>query len=173
MNDELNEELSAARIEIDAIDSQLLDLLNRRAHCARKIGKIKTAHGEGDFVYRPEREAQVLRRIREKNAGPLPDESVLCFFREIMSACLSLERPLSVAFLGPPGTFSESAAIKHFGHAVVLASQTSIDGVFREAEAGRADFAEVTSSQAKPNTSATSDPLAPTPTSPSRHRKSP
>jgi chorismate mutase/prephenate dehydratase len=141
MNDELDKALSEARVEIDAIDARVLDLVNRRAQCARKIGEIKAAHGEEGFIYRPEREAQILRRIREMNAGPLPDESVACFFREIMSACLSLERPLSVAFLGPAGTFSESAAIKHFGHAAILVSCSSIDGVFREAEAGRADFA--------------------------------
>ncbi|MDR1936097.1 MAG: prephenate dehydratase [Candidatus Accumulibacter sp.] len=141
MDDELRKELSDARGEIDAIDAQLLDLLNRRARCAQKVGEIKARRGEGDFVYRPEREAQVLRRIRESNAGPLADESVTWFFRELMSACLSLEQPLCVVFLGPLGTFSESAAAKHFGHAAHLSPQASIDDVFREVEAGRADFA--------------------------------
>ena len=141
MSDELKKELSAVRGEIDAIDAQLLELLNRRAGCAQKVGEIKAAHGEGRFVYRPEREAQVLRRIQDLNNGPLPNESVTWFFREVMSACLSLERPLSVAFLGPLGTFSESAATKHFGHAAQLLPQTSIDDVFREVEAGHADFA--------------------------------
>lgn len=141
MSDELKKELSAVRGEIDAIDAQLLELLNRRAGCAQKVGEIKAAHGEGGFVYRPEREAQVLRRIQDLNNGPLPNESVTWFFREVMSACLSLERPLSVAFLGPLGTFSESAATKHFGHAAQLLPQTSIDDVFREVEAGHADFA--------------------------------
>jgi chorismate mutase len=75
------------------------------------------------YIYRPEREAQVLRRIQDLNAGPLPDESVTFFFREVMSACLSLETPLGIAFLGPLGTFSESAAVKHFGHAARLAPQ--------------------------------------------------
>jgi chorismate mutase/prephenate dehydratase len=143
MDDELSRKLAKARDKIDAIDSQLLDLVNRRAQCAREIGEIKARHGEGGAIYRPEREAQVLWRIQEKNPGPLPSESVVCFFREIMSACLSLERPLSVAFLGPSGTFSESAAIKHFGHAAKLSPQASIDSVFREVEAGRADFAIV------------------------------
>ena len=143
MSDELKKELSAVRGEIDAIDAQLLELLNRRAGCAQKVGEIKAAHGEAGFIYRPEREAQVLRRIQELNNGPLPDESVTWFFREVMSACLSLERPLGVAFLGPLGTFSESAATKHFGHAAQLLPQTSIDDVFREVEAGHADFAVV------------------------------
>ncbi|MDR3221887.1 MAG: chorismate mutase, partial [Candidatus Accumulibacter sp.] len=127
MSDTLKKELADARGEIDAIDAQLLDLLNRRARCAQKVGEIKARHGEGETVYRPEREAQVLRRIKDKNAGPLPDESVNSVFRELMSACLSLERPLTVAFLGPLGTFSESAAAKHFGHAARLSPQASID----------------------------------------------
>lgn len=143
MSDDLTTELAAVRGEIDAIDAQLLDLLNRRARCAQKVGEIKAAHGEAGFIYRPEREAQVLRRIQDMNAGPLPNESVTWFFREVMSACLSLERPLGVAFLGPLGTFSESAATKHFGHAARLSPQTSIDDVFREVEAGHADFAVV------------------------------
>ncbi len=143
MSDELKKELSAVRSEIDAIDAQLLELLNRRAGCAQTVGEIKAAHGEAGFIYRPEREAQVLRRIQELNHGPLPDESVAWFFREVMSACLSLERPLGVAFLGPLGTFSESAATKHFGHAAQLLPQASIDDVFREVEAGHADFAVV------------------------------
>lgn len=143
MSDDLKKELAGVRGEIDAIDAQLLDLLNRRARCAQKVGEIKAAHGEGGFIYRPEREAQVLRRVQEMNAGPLPNESVTWFFREVMSACLSLERPLAVAFLGPLGTFSESAATKHFGHAAQLQPQASIDDVFREVEAGHADFAVV------------------------------
>lgn len=81
MSDELKKELSAVRGEIDAIDAQLLELLNRRAGCAQKVGEIKAAHGEGGFVYRPEREAQVLRRIQDLNNGPLPNESVTWFFR--------------------------------------------------------------------------------------------
>jgi chorismate mutase/prephenate dehydratase len=143
MNDELKDELTQVRGEIDAIDAQLVDLLNRRARCAQEIGRIKARHGEGEIVYRPEREAQVLRRIKEQNPGPLPDESVARVFRELMSACLSLEHPLSVAFLGPLGTFSESAAAKHFGHAARFSPQMSIDDIFREVEAGHADFAVV------------------------------
>jgi chorismate mutase/prephenate dehydratase len=138
---ELAKELADARDKIDAIDAQLVELLNHRARCAQEVGEIKAAHGEGGFVYRPEREAQVLRRIQEINEGPLSNESVTRFFRELMSVCLSLERPLSVAFLGPLGTFSESAVIKHFGHAAQLRPQASIDDIFRETEAGRADCA--------------------------------
>ena len=143
MNDELQQKLSVVRTEIDAIDGQLLDLLNRRARCAQQVGEIKAQHGEAGFIYRPEREAQVLHRIRQINPGPLPDDSVTLFFREVMSACLSLEQPLGIAFLGPLGTFSESAATKHFGHAAQLMPQLSIDDVFREVEACHADYAVV------------------------------
>jgi chorismate mutase/prephenate dehydratase len=141
MNDALEQELAVARREIDALDAQLLELLNRRAQCARQVGEIKARHGAAGHTYRPEREAQVLRRLQEMNQGPLPDESVTCFFREVMSACLSLELPLQVAFLGPLGTFSESAAVKQFGHAARLLPCASIDEVFREVESGRAEYA--------------------------------
>lgn len=143
MSDDFHNKLSVVRAEIDGIDAHLLDLLNRRAKCAQRVGEIKAGLGEAGFVYRPEREAQVLRRIQEMNRGPLPDDTVTWFFREVMSACLSLEHPLGVAFLGPLGTFSQTAAAKHFGHAARLMPQDSIDDVFREAEASHADFAVV------------------------------
>ena len=141
--DDLQSELAPIRAEIDAIDAELLALLNRRAGCAQTVGHLKARHGQADVVYRPEREAQILRRIQERNPGPLSQESVTWFFREVMSACLSLEQPLGIAFLGPLGTFSESAATKHFGHAARLMPQTTIDDVFREVEAGHADYAVV------------------------------
>ena len=143
MSGELHKRLSVVRAEIDGIDNQLLDLLNRRARCAQTVGEIKASHGDAGFIYRPERESQVLRRIQEMNPGPLSNDSVTWFFREVMSACLSLERPLGVAFLGPLGTFSESAAVKHFGHAAHLQPQVSIDDVFREVESRHADYAVV------------------------------
>lgn len=142
-NKSLSGGLAEVRGEIDAIDAQLLVLLNQRAVCAQRIGAIKATHGESETIYRPEREAQVLRRIQDMNRGPLSDEVVIRFFREIMSACLALERPLGVAFLGPLGTFSESAAAKHFGHAARLLPQDSIDGIFRAVEARHADYAVV------------------------------
>ncbi|MGE5490717.1 MAG: prephenate dehydratase [Actinomycetota bacterium] len=143
MSDELQKELAVVRTEIDSIDAQLLKLLNQRAGCAQKVGEIKSRYGEIGHIYRPEREAQVLRRIQDSNPGPLTDEYVTWFFREVMSACLSLEQPLGVAFLGPLGTFSESAATKHFGHGARLLPQVSIDDVFREVEAGHASYAVV------------------------------
>lgn len=143
MSDQLQKELAVVRNEIDGIDGELLKLLNQRARCAQKVGEIKSRYGESGHIYRPEREAQVLRRIQDSNPGPLTNEYVTWFFREVMSACLALEQPLGIAFLGPLGTFSESAATKHFGHAARLLPQVSIDDVFREVESGHAHYAVV------------------------------
>ena len=139
----LQQELLGVRNEIDAIDAQILDLLNARARCAKKVGEIKARHGEAGFIYRPEREAQVLRRLQERNSGPLASENVTLLFREVMSACLALEQPLTIACLGPLGSFSGSAATKHFGHAAHLSPQNTIDDVFREVEACHAHYAVV------------------------------
>ncbi|WP_035056845.1 prephenate dehydratase [Andreprevotia chitinilytica] len=133
MSDEL---LKQHRDAIDSIDAQMLQLLNERAQHARTIGEIKG----GGVVYRPEREAQVLTRIKQLNQGPLSDETAAKLFREIMSACLALERPLTIAFLGPEGTFSQAAAIKHFGHAATTQACASIDEAFRVVEARSADY---------------------------------
>lgn len=143
MSSPLQQELAGVRAEIDRIDEQLLELFNQRARCAQKVGEIKVRHGDAGFIYRPEREANVLRRIQGINAGPLPNENITCLFRELMSACLSLEQPLSIAFLGPLGSFTGSAANKHFGHAASLIPQASIDDVFREVESGHAHYAVV------------------------------
>jgi chorismate mutase/prephenate dehydratase len=143
MSDDLQKALAGVRAKIDGIDADLLRLLNERARCAQKVGEIKAEHGEAGHIYRPEREAQVLRRLQEANPGPLSGEAVTFFFREVMSACLALEQPLGIAFLGPLGTFSESAATKHFGHAARLLPQDSIDDVFREVESGHAHYAVV------------------------------
>ncbi|MHB1301774.1 MAG: chorismate mutase, partial [Burkholderiales bacterium] len=102
------ESLKRLRASIDAIDLEILDLVSRRAAHAREIGHIKNG-----AIYRPEREAQVLRRLKEKNPGPLSDETVSRLFVEIISACRALEEGLRIAYLGPEGTFSQQAAIKH------------------------------------------------------------
>jgi chorismate mutase/prephenate dehydratase len=133
MSDEL---LKSHRDAIDAIDAEVLRLLNERAMHAHEIGVIKG----GGVVYRPEREAQVLTRLKSLNQGPLPDEAVAKLFREIMSACLALERPLTIAFLGPEGTFSQAAAVKQFGHAAKTLACASIDEAFRMVEARTADY---------------------------------
>ena len=134
----MTDELDRLRGEIDRVDGEILARLNERARLARAIGTLKVGQ-----AYRPEREAQVLRRIKEANPGPLGDETVALIFREIMSACLALERPITVAYLGPAGTFSESAAMKHFGLAAVTMPMPSIDEVYRAVESGAADFGVV------------------------------
>ena len=143
MSDDLQKALAGVRADIDRIDGDILRLLNERARCAQRVGEIKAEFGDAGFIYRPEREAQVLRRLQDVNPGPLPNENITFFFREVMSACLSLEQPLGIAFLGPLGTFSESAATKHFGHAARLLPLDSIDDVFREVESGHAHYAVV------------------------------
>ncbi|WP_234086282.1 prephenate dehydratase [Azonexus sp. R2A61] len=137
---DLQSALSGVRADIDRIDGDILRLLNERARCAQKVGEIKAEFGDAGFIYRPEREAQVLRRLQELNPGPLPNENITFFFREVMSACLSLEQPLSIACLGPLGSFTCAAATKHFGHAARLLPQASIDDAFREVESGRAHY---------------------------------
>lgn len=134
-----DDELLPHRNAIDAIDAQVLKLLNERAEHARAIGSLK---GTG-VVYRPEREAQVLRRIKHLNEGPLSDEGVARLFREVMSECLAVERPLTVAYLGPAGTFTQQAAIKHFGHAAFAVPCVTVDECMLLAESGQADYAVV------------------------------
>jgi chorismate mutase/prephenate dehydratase len=134
----MSDELQKHRERIDAIDDQILKLVSERAEHAQAVGRLKNG-----AIYRPEREAQVLRRVKENNPGPLASETIARLFREIMSACLALEQPLSAAYLGPPGTFSQAAAIKHFGHAASTVPCASIDDVFRRVEAGVAGYGVV------------------------------
>ena len=135
----MSEDLNVLRGRIDGIDERVLELLNERAGLARRIGELK---GDGP-VYRPEREAQVLRRLRAANLGPLAGESVERVFTEVISACRAVESGLSVAFLGPRGTFSEEAALKRFGGGVQGVPCASIDEVFRQVEARQAGYGVV------------------------------
>nr|WP_165009527.1 prephenate dehydratase [Neisseria yangbaofengii] len=132
----IDEQLKPHRDAIDEIDATVLRLLNERAGHARAIGELK---GTGT-VYRPEREAAVLRRIQALNQGPLPNESVARLFREIMSECLAVERPLTIAYLGPQGTFTQQAAIKHFGHAAYTQACATVDDCFKMVETRQADY---------------------------------
>ncbi|MEI8298270.1 MAG: prephenate dehydratase [Pseudomonadota bacterium] len=134
--------LAKIRAEIDAIDQQLQTLISRRARVAQTVGVSKRAAGTADF-YRPEREAAVLQAVIERNQGPLSDEEMVRLFREIMSACLAQQEPLKIAFLGPEGTFTQQAVFKHFGHSVRALPLPAIDEVFREVEAGVADYGVV------------------------------
>ena len=134
-------ELAAWRAQIDALDLELLRLLNRRADVARSIGALKRAQGSPAF--RPEREAAVIDRLKRDNPGPLPEASVAPIWREIMSACRSLETPTRVAYLGPAGTFSEQAALAYFGSSIVKVVCANADEVFHATSAGAADFGVV------------------------------
>lgn len=129
-------ELSDVRSRIDAVDAEILRLVSERGRLAEEVARIKRAAGELDDFYRPEREQQVLRRVREQNPGPLPDDVVARLFRELMSACLALQLPLKVAYLGPEGTFTQAAAILQFGHGMKLQPLATIDAIFREVESG-------------------------------------
>jgi|DewCreStandDraft_4_1066084.scaffolds.fasta_scaffold24460_3 chorismate mutase/prephenate dehydratase len=137
----MDEQLKALREAIDAVDRRLVELLNERARLAQQVGQLK--RDVNAPVYRPEREAEVLRKVAAINRGPLAEAALTGIYREVISACRALERPLRVAYLGPPGTFSELAMIKQFGSGVEGAPALSIDEVFRAAETGAADFAIV------------------------------
>ena len=133
--------LSNLRQRIDALDRQLLDLLNQRARIAEEVGDIKRA--EGTPFFRPDRVAQVLANIQQTNPGPLKNNHVAAIWREIMSACLALEAPQRVAVLGPIGTFCEQAAIDYFGSAAEFIYCNNFDEVFHATAAGTAQFGVV------------------------------
>ncbi len=136
-----NADLASLRQDIDALDKELLTLLNRRAALAQSVGEVKKR--EGSATFRPEREAQVIDGLKAANAGPLKPESVAAIWREIMSACRALETPTRVAYLGPAGTFSQLATLGYFGSSIVEVPCASVDEVFRSTTAGAADFGVV------------------------------
>jgi chorismate mutase/prephenate dehydratase len=128
--------LKQLRARIDALDLEILKLVSERASAAHAIGRLK----DDGTVYRPEREAQVLRRLAGANPGPLPDKVIMHLFTEVISACRALEDAFSVASLGPRGTFSEEAVVKHFGGQAPVVLCTSIDEVFRSVESGSVGY---------------------------------
>ncbi len=132
--------LAGLRQRIDDLDKQMQTLLNQRAEAAMEVAQVKLSENADAVFYRPEREAQILRQIQSRNTGPLDNETLSRLFREIMSACLALERPLRVAYLGPEGTFTQAAALKHFGHAVHTAPMANITDVFQEIESHAVDY---------------------------------
>ncbi len=138
----MTDDLKNLRERIDQLDEQIQALISERARVAEEVAKVKQDNGDASF-YRAEREAQVLRKVMERNQGPLSDEGIARLFREIMSACLALEQVMTIAYLGPEGTFTQAAALKHFGHAVQTAPQASIGDVFREVESGSAHYGVV------------------------------
>ena len=133
--------LSDLRGQIDAIDQQLLALLNSRALVAEKVGEVKKR--EGSPFFRPDRVAKVIEQIQHANPGPLKSEHIAAVWREIMSACLSLESPVRVAYLGPAGTYSEQAALRFFGSSIESVPCPSIDEVFRATASGTAHYGVV------------------------------
>ncbi len=136
-------DLQQIRQQIDAIDEQLLKLFNERAQCAIQVAEVKKQSlkdGESLEFFKPDREAQVIQRIKELNPGPLSDKEAGRLIREVMSACLALEQPLKIAYLGPEGTFTQAAALKHFGNSVDTVALSCIPDVFAAVQSGHADF---------------------------------
>jgi len=136
-------DLSEIRARIDALDAEIQRLIGERAQLALDVRTSKGALGSGVDYYRPEREAQVLRRVIERNEGPLSDSVMLRLFREIMSACLAQQEPMKIAYLGPEGTFTQQAVYRQFGHSVQAIAMASIEDVFLQVQAGEADFGVV------------------------------
>jgi len=139
MVDALEEKLLALRQHIDQLDEQLLALLNTRAQAAQEVGQVKQSMDADKHVLKPEREAAVIRRLQALNTGPFTPQAVEAVWSQIISTCRGLESALAVAYLGPQGSFSEEAALKHFGHAITRVRCDSFDEVFRAVEAGQAD----------------------------------
>jgi len=136
-------DLAEIRKRINEIDERLQRLINERAEIAQQVGVAKGDLASAVEYYRPEREAEVLRDVLARNTGPMRDDEMLRLFREIMSACLAQQEPLKIGFLGPEGTFTQTAVFKHFGHSVRALPFHTIDEVFQEVESGAADFGVV------------------------------
>ncbi len=131
------------RDKIDSVDDEIQKLISERALLAKKIAKVKTKQKDNTIFYRPEREAQVLNRVRKNNTGVISDDTMAMLFHEIMSACLALEQILQIAYLGPEGTFSQSAVIKHFGHSVNCLNCNTIADVFNQVTKNNANYGVV------------------------------
>jgi len=145
-----SEELLDLRKKIDACDKQIIELIQQRVLVAADIAKAKIASDADASFYRPEREAQVLRRVRERNSalrerldGLVSDDEMVRLMREVMSVSLAAEMPMTVAYLGPEGTYTQAAVVKHFGQAVVSLDVKTIGDVFRVVEQGKAHFGVV------------------------------
>src|SRR3990167_8049085 len=129
------------RKKIDSIDAKILELLNERARASQHMGKIKKKKGEG--IYSPEREKEVLERLKSINSGPVASQAIDAIYREIMSSSISLEKEVRIAYLGPEFTYTHQAAMKKFGASVNYFSCTNISDVFAEVERGRSDYGVV------------------------------
>ena len=140
-----DEQLGRLREQIDQLDDQMLKLLNKRAEHVIKVGEVKSQDksAEETSFYRPEREAQILQRLRQLNEGPLSDKQVALIFREVISMSLALEQSLTVSYLGPEGTYSHSAALKQFGQSIRVRPESSIFDVFQSVETEVSHFGVV------------------------------
>ena len=134
-------ELSHLRKKIDALDAKIIALLNERAGITLSIGKEKIKNKKS--IYAPDREQDVLRRIKELNKGPISPDAVKAIYREIMSASLALEKPLQIGYMGPQATFSHLASIKRFGSSVTHVACTDVAEVFAKVENSECDYGVV------------------------------
>lgn len=139
----MDKELEKLRIKIDALDNKIQLLIGKRAELASTVAKVKRAIKDDTSFYRPERESQILRNIVKRNNSLIKDKDMAHIFSEIMSACLALEQGINIAYLGPEGTFTQEAALKHFGHAVSTLDCGSIDEIFQEVAKGNANYGVV------------------------------
>jgi len=135
--------LAAVRTQIDELDIKIQTLITQRAQLATLVAQAKSAQETHPVFYRPEREAEILQKVKARNQGPLTDETLIRIFRDIMSECLALQKPLKIAFLGPLGTYSQAAVEKHFGYCFESIPLQTIDEVFREVQAGTANYGVV------------------------------
>ncbi|MBI4388574.1 MAG: prephenate dehydratase [Nitrospinae bacterium] len=131
------------REQIDKIDDQFLKLLTRRAELAIQIGKEKSKENSSNHFHVPHREREIIERLQSSNPGTFPNAALDAVFREIFSATLALEKPLTIAYFGPESTFTHQAALKRFGHSAIYKPAHNIDGVFEEVEKGAADYGVV------------------------------
>ncbi len=136
-------DLAEIRTRIDSLDEQIQELISERARLAEAVRASKGDLGGAAEYYRPDREAQVLRKVIERNQGPLSDSVMLRLYREIMSACLARQEPMRIAYLGPEGTFTQQAVYRQFGHSVNAIACASIEDVFLQVQGGEADFGVV------------------------------
>ena len=130
--------LSDLRQRIDTLDRKLVELLNERAQVVVEVGKTK--QHDGTPIYAPDRESSVLGRVLDSNQGPLPDRTLEGIWRELMSGSFRLERPLRIGFLGPAGSFSHLAALRHFGSSTELVPVPAIESVVEDVVTGRSDY---------------------------------
>jgi chorismate mutase/prephenate dehydratase len=131
-------DLHPLRDQIDGFDRQIVELLNARARVVVQIGKIKQQCNEP--IYAPDREKTVLDKVRRLNKGPLPDRCLEAVYRELMSGSFALEKPLRIGYLGPPGSFSNAAAVRKFGSSVEYVPLADIPSVFQEVVRGHSDY---------------------------------